>query len=162
MSSNWSHKDSLLLYKGLIYVPETLHMDMLHKHHDAPLAGHCGIARTLELITRNYWFPGINTFVKDYVNSFFVCQQAIVPHHLHHGALASFPVPMTLWKGLTCDFITDLPVSCGMDSILVFVNRMTKMSHFIPCLKTTDAPEFAKLFTSHIVRLHRTPQHNCF
>ena len=157
MSSNWSCKDGLLLYKGLIYVPKILRMDVLREHHDAPLAGHCGIARTLELITRNYWFPGINAFVKDYVNSCFLCQQAKVPRHLRHGELASLPVPTTPWKGLTCDFITDLPVSCGMDSVLVFVDRMTKMSHFIPCLKTTDAPEFAKLFVSHIVKLHGLP-----
>ena len=44
MSSNWSYKDGLLLYKGLIYVPETRCMDVLREHHDAPLAGHCGIA----------------------------------------------------------------------------------------------------------------------
>jgi hypothetical protein len=157
MSPNWSCKDGLLLYKGLIYVPETLRMDVLREHHDAPLAGHCGIARTLELITRNYWFPGINVFVKDYVNSCFLCQQAKAPRHLRHGELASLPVPTTPWKGLTCDFITDLPVSCGMDSILVFIDRMTKMSHFIPCSKTTDAPEFAKLFVSHIVKLHGLP-----
>ena len=157
MSSNWSCKDGLLLYKGLIYVPETLRMDMLREHHDAPLAGHCGIARTLELITRNYWFPGINSFVKDYVNSCFLCQQAKIPRHLRHGELASLLVPTTPWKGLTCDLITDLPVSCGMDSILVFVDRMTKMSHFIPCSKTLNALEFAKLFVSHIVRLHGLP-----
>ena len=34
---------------------------------------------------------------------------------------------------------------------------MTKMSHFIPCLKSTTAPEFAQLFVSHIVRLHGLP-----
>ena len=48
----------------------------------------------------------------------------------------------------------DLPVSNGMDSILVFIDRMTKMTHFIPCLKTTTAPNFAKLFISHVVKLH--------
>ena len=156
-SPNWSHKDGLLLYKGLIYVPETLRMDMLREHHDAPLAGHCGIARTLELFTRNYWFPGINAFVKDYVNSCFLCQQAKVPRHLRYGELAPLPVPTTPWKGLTCDLITDLPASCGKDSVLVFVDRMTKMSHFIPCSKTLDAPNFAKLFVSHVVRLHGLP-----
>jgi len=51
----------------------------------------------------------------------------------------------------------DLPVSNGMDSILVFIDRMAKMSHFIPCLKTTTAPEFACLFTSYIVGLHSLP-----
>lgn len=143
--------------KGLIYVPETLRMDLLREHHDAPLAGPCGIARTLELVTRNYWCPGINAFVKDYVNSCFICQQAKAPRHLRHGELSSLPVPTAPWKGLTCDFITDLPVSSGMDCILVFVDRMTKMSHFIPCTKTTDASVFAKLFVSNVVRLHGLP-----
>jgi Integrase zinc binding domain len=147
----------LLLHKGLIYVPESLRMNVLQEHHDAPLASHSGISRTLELVTRNYWFPGINAFVKDYVNSCYSCQQAKAPRHPRHGELASLPVPTSPWKGLSCDFITDLPVSNGMDSILVFVDRMTKMVHFIPCTKTTDAPEFAPLFVSNVVRLHSLP-----
>jgi len=39
----------------------------------------------------------------------------------------------------------------------VLVDRMTKMTHFIPCSKSTTAPEFAQLFVSHIVRLHGLP-----
>jgi hypothetical protein len=156
-SPHWSCKDGLLFYKGLLYVPESLRMNVLQEHHDAALAGHPGISRTLELVTRNYWFPGINAFVKDYVNSCYSCQQAKPPRHPRHGELASLPVPTSPWKGLSCDFITDLPVSDGMDSVLVFVDRMTKMAHFIKCLKTTDAPEFARLFVSNIVRLHGLP-----
>ena len=44
-----------------------------------------------------------------------------------------------------------------MDSVLIFVDRMTKMSHFIACLKTTSASDFARLFIAHIVRLHGLP-----
>jgi hypothetical protein len=106
---------------------------------------------------RNYWFPGINSYVKDYVNSCQLCQQAKAPRHRRHGELAPLPVPTSPWKGLSCDFVTDLPVSNGMDSILVFVDRMTKMTHFIPCTKTTSAPEFAKLFVSYVVKLHGLP-----
>src|SRR5439155_22364240 len=69
-------------YEGLIYVPDsTLRMDILRDHHHAPLAGHCGIARTIALITRNYWFPGINAYVKDYVNSCYSRQQPKPPRH---------------------------------------------------------------------------------
>jgi hypothetical protein len=157
-SPPWScDSNGLLLHKGLIYVPESLRMNVLQEHHDAALAGHSGISRTLELVTRNYWFPGINAFVKDYVNSCYSCQQAKAPRHPRHGELASLPVPTSPWKGLSCDFITDLPVSNGKDSVLVFVDRMTKMVHFIACSKTTDAPEFAHLFVSNIVRLHGLP-----
>ena len=158
LKSPWStNSTGLLLHHGLVYVPEPLRMSVLQQHHDAPLAGHPGVSKTLELLTRNYWFPGIKSFVKDYVNSCFLCQQAKVPRHLRHGELAPLPVPTSPWKGLSCDFITDLPISNGYDSILVFVDRMTKMSHFIPCLKTTSAPEFAQLFVSYIVKLHGLP-----
>jgi hypothetical protein len=157
-TSPWScDSNGLLLYKDLIYVPESLRMSVLQEHHDAPLAGHPGIIKTLELVTRNYSFPCIAAFVKDYVNSCYSCQQAKAPRHPRHGELASLPVPTSPWKGLSCDFITDLPLSNGMDSILVFVDRMTKMVHFIACRKTTDAPEFAKLFVAHVVRLHGVP-----
>ena len=154
----WSYDDAgLLLHKGLIYVPQSMRMSVLKDHHDAPLAGHCGVARTIELLSRNYWFPGMQSFVKNYVNSCFLCQQAKPPRHLRHGELAPLPVPTSPWKGLSCDLITDLPISNGYDSILVFVDRMSKMSHFIPCLKSMSAPDFAKLFVSHIVRLHGLP-----
>jgi len=71
--------------------------------------------------------------------------------------LAPLLVSDAPWKGLFCDFITDLPVSNGKDSILMFVDRMTKMTHFIPYSKSTFAPKFAQMFVSHIVRLHGLP-----
>src|SRR5437667_12600577 len=51
----------------------------------------------------------------------------------------------------------DLPLSNGFDALLVFVDRFTKMLHLIPCNKTTDAPQFARMFLDHIIRLHGLP-----
>jgi Reverse transcriptase (RNA-dependent DNA polymerase)/RNase H-like domain found in reverse transcriptase/Integrase zinc binding domain/Chromo (CHRromatin Organisation MOdifier) domain/Aspartyl protease len=150
----WSLQDGLLLRNGLVYIPESLCVDVIQEHHDLPLIGHPGVARTCELITRNFWFPRMQRSVENYINSCHLCQTSKAPRHAKHGELAPLPVPTSPWKGLSCDFITDLPLSNGMDSILVFVDRMTKMSHFVPCLKSTSAPEFARLFISHVVRLH--------
>ena len=129
-------------------------MDILWEYSDALLVGHPGIARTLQLITWNYRSPGIDTFTKDYINSCHSCQQGNASRYLRHGELAPLPVSDSPWKGLSCDFIMDLPVSNGKNFILVFIDRMTKMTHFIPGSKMTTAPEFAQLFVSHIVRLH--------
>jgi len=52
------------------------------------------------------------------------------------------------------DFITDLPKSDGSDTILVVIDRLTNMSHFIPCAKDLDARQFANLFMKEIVSLH--------
>ena len=56
------------------------------------------------------------------------------------------------------DFIMDLTKSEGYDTILVVIDRLIKMSHFIPCSKDLDAWQFANLFMKEIVRLHGLPQ----
>jgi len=59
------------------------------------------------------------------------------------------------------DFITDLPPSrLGSevyDSILVVVDRFTKMSHYVPTRKDIDAERLSEMFLREIVRLHGVP-----
>jgi len=55
------------------------------------------------------------------------------------------------------DFITHLPKSEGYDTILVVVDWLTKMSHFIPCSQDLEARQFANLSMKEIVRLHGLP-----
>ena len=55
------------------------------------------------------------------------------------------------------DFIEWLPVSEGFDTILVVVDRLTKMAHFIPTRSDIDAPQLAKIFLQNIFTKHGTP-----
>ena len=55
------------------------------------------------------------------------------------------------------DFITDLPLANGKDSIFVVVDRLTKMAHFIPCTKTTTWEQISKLFLDNIYHIHGLP-----
>jgi hypothetical protein len=50
-----------------------------------------------------------------------------------------------------------LPRSRGFDSILVVVDRFSKMSHLIPCQESVDAAQTADLFLKNVVRLHGLP-----
>jgi len=51
----------------------------------------------------------------------------------------------------------DLPKSEGYDTILGVIDRLTKMSHFIPCSKNLDAWKFANVFMKEIFPLHGLP-----
>src|SRR5271170_2609678 len=156
----WFWDNRLLLRNNLVYVPDEnwLRLELLRQHHDDPLAGHFGTPKTFELLSRNYWFPRMHAFVKSYIATCNSCSHGEAPRHLQHSELAPLPAPSGPWKSISCDFITDLPPSNGYNSLLVFIDRFTKMCHLVPCLKTTGAPEFARLFLDNVIRLHGIPE----
>jgi hypothetical protein len=151
-------QDDLLYYKGLLYVPPgSIRLKILQARHDFPAAGHFGFNKTMELIARDYWWPQMWKYVKEFIRSCDTCARAKVPRHQPHGLLHPLPVPNGPWLSLSMDFITDLPSSNSKDSILVVVDRFTKMAHFIPCNKTITGEETAKLFLDNIYRIHGLP-----
>jgi hypothetical protein len=48
------------------------------------------------------------------------------------------------------DFITHLPNSYGYDAILVVIDRLTKIKHFIHCKKIYNFKEIARLYVKYI------------
>ena len=55
--------DGTILYLGLVYVPARLREEIVKDIHEAPAHGHQGIDKTIERITRNYYFPGLRRTV---------------------------------------------------------------------------------------------------
>jgi len=67
-------------------------------------------------------------------------------------------IPEKPWMHISADFITKLLLAQGYDSILVVVNRLTKMVHFIPTTEKTSAEGLARLFRDNVWKLHGLPE----
>ena len=62
------------------------------------------------------------------------------------------------WMHISADFITKLPLVQRYDSILVVVDRLTKMVYFIPTTEKTLAEGLARLFRNNVWKLHGLPE----
>jgi len=56
------------------------------------------------------------------------------------------------------DFITKLPIAQGYNSILVVVDRLIKMVHFISTIEKTSVEGLVRLFRDNVWKLHRLPE----
>ena len=61
----WEREEGMITWKNRIYVPKdrALRGDIIRAHHNEKVAGHPGRYKTQELITRNYWWPYIQSDV---------------------------------------------------------------------------------------------------
>ena len=153
---------NILFYKGKNYIPRNIDLrrDIVKSFHDHETAGHPGEIGTYNAVRQHYWWPGLRTFVKNYVQGCGTCQQfkidrspskpAYIPTE---GATSTRP-----FANCSMDLITDLPVADGHDSILVVVDQgLSKGVILTPCSKTLTSEDTARLLLENLYKRFGLP-----
>ncbi|KAJ9523575.1 hypothetical protein QJQ45_007252 [Haematococcus lacustris] len=147
--------------KGTVMVPNDpeLREYILHEMHDAAYAGHVGITKTLERLSRVFYWDTMRADVRHYVTTCDACQRDKSSTLKPGGLLNPLSIPDYRWESVSMDLITKLSsASHGFDAICVFVDRLSKMVHFVPCKESMNAKGFARLFVDNVFKLHGLPK----
>ncbi|MBW0476512.1 hypothetical protein O181_016227 [Austropuccinia psidii MF-1] len=148
----------LLLFEDWV-VPNdpTSQLSILQKCHDSPLTGSPSQEKTLKLDKWDFNLSGMPQFIKDYVSS---CQKFSRNKNIPHKnfvLLKPFQIPNAPWIFLSMDFITQFALSNSFDSILVIVDRFSKIKVFIPKMPSMTSLDLAYLFIKNIFSKHGLP-----
>ena len=137
---------------------DRLRAEIIRLHYNTPVGGHRGQQKTVELVTHNFWWPGVTKEVKWYVEECDACQ--CNKNHTKQPVEKLMPnsISEKPWTHISADFITKLPLAQGYDSILVVVDKLTKMVHFISTTEKTSAEGLARLFRDNVQKLHGLPE----
>jgi len=158
--NEWQIEGNLVLKDRKVYVPreEELRTEVIRLHHDVPAVGHGGRWKTVELVTRNYWWPGVTRDVGKYVEGCDLYQRIKNRTEELAGKLKLSEVLRKPWLYITVDFITKLLVVAGKDAILVVCDWLSKITHFVATTEGTSAEGLARLFRDNVWKLHGLPE----
>ena len=162
LPEGWKEVKGVFQYQRLPYVPEIIRSEMISRHYNDPLTGHFGIDKTKKLVGRKYYWPSLKKDVENYVRGCDICLTLKAVRYKPYGDLQSLSVLTHRWKDLSMNFVTSFPLfadwkSDNYDSILVIVDRLTKMVYYKPVKVTIDAPGLAEVIIDVAVRHHGLP-----
>jgi len=147
------------LFKGnRLCVPKSGTRELiLREIHGRSLAGHFGEDKAYIMAKKHYFWPHMHKDIQDLIKRCSTCQMS-KSHALPQGLYNPLPTPQGSWLDVNMDFILGLlRTQHNKNSILVVVDRFSKMAHFIACHKTNDASHIADLYFKEVVRLHGIP-----
>ena len=144
-------RDDLIYVNDLIFIPnQKLQLKVLNNQHDSATVGHYGTSKTVEFISRDFYWPKLRSTVKKYIKNCDICSRAKPMRHAPYGLLQPLPIPTACWIDISMDFITDLPTSKGFDAIVVVKDRLSKEYHFVPTTKSITAEGLSELYIQNI------------
>src|SRR6266446_2050338 len=112
----------------------------------------------LELVSQNYWWPGLSRYITKFITGCDACNQTKTFPTQKVGKVIPNKVPDRHWQVISIDMIGELPDSKGYNAILVVVDCLSKRIHAIPTVNSLDSAGVARLFLEHVWRHHRLPE----
>jgi hypothetical protein len=156
------------VHTGKIYYKEKLFLlpndkvklQVLYRTHSTGPRGYPSHIKTLNLLSRSYWWPGMVKEVETFVRACQLCTRTKASRLSPLGFLKPLPILFQVWSDISVNYITPLPPytrnRATYKHILVTVCQVTKMRHFVP-VTNLDAETLADTFVQRVYCLHSTP-----
>jgi predicted aspartyl protease len=147
-----------LLFRGRRWVPnsEPLRTGLIQETHDSVIGGHPGREATAALMSRQFFWPNMLQDIRRFVRNCDVCGRMKPWRERRQGFLKPLPVPSRLWREISIDFVTDLPISEGCTNLAVITDRLGKGVILEP-MRTITSQDVAALFIRTFYRHHGLP-----
>jgi len=122
------------------------------------VAGHPRYWKTLELVSKDYWWPQMSRYIRQYISTYDLYIRIKLIRQALVGELHSLWILDSRWNILSIDFIIELPLSSSHDAVMTVVDSVSKRAHFILTHTTMIAEGAARLFLHQVWKLHGLPK----
>ncbi len=140
-------------------VPTVLRAELMREAHEGiSEAAHGGFEKTYNRLATTHYWPRMSRDIKQFTGTCDICQKAKPRKHAPYGLLQPYLFPERPFDVISMDFITELPVSDGFDTVLVVVDKLTKYGLFIPTKASNGEKETGGIVFKHVIRDYGLPR----
>lgn len=137
-----------------LVVPRELRKDVMYAAHDVPNAAHGGIAKTVERVRRNFYWPRLVTDVKEYVQHCELCKTSKAPTTILRPPMGQMATSERPFQRLYLDLIGPFPrTKKGHIGILIVLDHFSKFTFLKP---------LRKFISGHIITYLKDEIFNCY
>nr|GEU94693.1 putative reverse transcriptase domain-containing protein [Tanacetum cinerariifolium] len=105
-----------------------------------------------------YWWPNMKAEIATYISKYLTCAKFKAKWQKPSGLLVQPVIPVWKWEKITMDFVTKLPkTSTGQDTIWVFVDQLTKSTHFLLMKETDSMEKLTRQYLKKVFSRHGVP-----
>lgn len=140
--------------KLLCYIPKGHRLSLMRIFHDEH--DHPGVDKTVDLIMKHFWFPGLRAFALKYITHCLVC--------LSHKKVARAPLqPIHSWEKpdvpfetVHMDVLGPLPEADGYRYVLILIDAFSKYCLLYPMFRQES--DELKRHVTNLISLFGTPK----
>ena len=135
---------------------EPLRTRIMQDTHDSAVTGHPGRDLLVSILSRRFYWPGLSQDVRRFIRNCDGCGSKKPWRERKWGLLKPLPIPERIWRDISIDFITGLPLSNGSTNCMVITDRLGKGVIFED-LSDIETETVAERFMHCFYRYHGLP-----
>jgi hypothetical protein len=151
--------ENILFFKKKLWVLESnqLKLNIIREIHDQFASEHSNIRRTHKYLSKWYYWSQVKKSVERYVRNCHICEKFKATRNKYSELLNFLFILNHLWTNIIMNFVIELSENKDFNAILMMINRLTKMHHYISCKAEeddTNVEKTTRLLINHVWKLH--------
>lgn len=148
--------DSSTVWK--VWVPEPLRQQIITESHQPAMASHGGTEKTIDLVRRYYYWPGLSREVREYISRCDTCKETKAPNQTLRPPMGRSLPTERPFQRLYIDLLGPYPRSKSNNTtILIVLDQLTKFLWLKP-LRVASANAIVRFLETDIFHLVGAPE----
>jgi hypothetical protein len=151
--------ENTLFFKKKLWISkfDQLKLNIIKEIHDQSVFKHSNIRRICKYLHKWYYWSQAKQSIERYIRNCHICKRFKAIKNKYSDLLNLLFISNRSWTDIIMNFVIELFDNKDFNVILMMINRLIKMHHYVFCIAEEDetsAEKTIKLLINHVWKLH--------